>query len=147
MGGTFGCCKIGLATVERHSLRRAMNPVMNETKWDEIRLAMYRLGPLSPEWRTLDVKTGYLSQWDNEWFYHFRNGGYNTIEWLEVRISSTVQYDAVRDALGDVNVPGEQTGHGFKVFGYVPTGVAIDYLTQFKESLHPPPLASAERRP
>jgi len=37
-----------------------MNPFMNETKWDELRLAMYALGNLHPRWRTKDV-SGYAS--------------------------------------------------------------------------------------
>jgi hypothetical protein len=114
-----------------------MNPLMNDTKWNELRLAMYQLRQHSPQWRTLDVENGYLSEWDGEWFHHFQIGGYKTIEWCEIKITSRDQYDAVRDALEAVHVPGEQTEHGFKVIGYAQNGVAVDYLTRFNRPLHP----------
>ena len=37
-----------------------MYPAMNNTKWDELREAMYDLGELRPRWRTKGV-SGYLS--------------------------------------------------------------------------------------
>ena len=114
-----------------------MNPLMNDTKWDEVRLAMYQLGHFSPQWRVLDVETGYLSEWDGDWFYHFQAGGYKTIEWVEVSVSSRAQFEAVRDALETVHVPGEQTERWFKVMGYARNGVAVDYLTRFNRPLHP----------
>ncbi|WP_436190595.1 DUF6678 family protein [Pseudorhodoferax sp. LjRoot39] len=114
-----------------------MNPLMNETKWNEVRLAMYQLGHLSPQCRTLNVETGYLSAWDGEWFHHFQVGGYKTIEWVEIKVSSRAQFEAVRDALETVHVPGEKTEHGFKVMGYARNGVAVDYLTRFNMPLHP----------
>jgi|GEM_PF-6852862 len=58
---------------------------MDDTKWDEVRLAMYGLGPRSPRWRTRDRVSGYVSDWDGEWFYDFRTGGDDTIEWVESR--------------------------------------------------------------
>ncbi|MEZ5638186.1 MAG: DUF6678 family protein [Burkholderiaceae bacterium] len=110
---------------------------MNDTKWNDVRLAMHQLGHLSPQWRTLDVVTGYLSAWDREWFHHFQVGGYKTIERVEIRVSSRAQLEAVREALETVHVPGEQTEHGFKVVGYARNGVAVDYLTRFNRPLHP----------
>jgi hypothetical protein len=107
-----------------------MNPLMNDTKWDKVRLAMYGLDRLSPQWRTKDAENGLVSDWDGEWFYHFRVGGYKCIEWLEIKISSPAQYDAVLYALEKVRVPGEQTQIGFMIYGYAPTGVALDYLTR-----------------
>nr|GEU28042.1 hypothetical protein [Tanacetum cinerariifolium] len=78
-----------------HGENSRMLPLMNDTKWDELRLAMYELGPLSPKWRTLDVENGHLSEWDGEWFYHFRNGGYKFIKWVEIAIESPAQRQAV----------------------------------------------------
>jgi hypothetical protein len=105
-----------------------MHPVMNDSKWEEIRLAMYELGELSPHWRTLDLENGHLSAWDGEWFYHFSAGGYRTIQWLEVKVANDVQREAVRTALARVHVPGELTENGFKVYGHVMEGQAVDYL-------------------
>ena len=105
-----------------------MHPVLNNTKWDEIRLAMYGLGPLSPKWRTRDRETGYVSEWDGEWFYHFRAGGYESIEWVDIRIDSPAQEEAVRSELKKIHVPGCKTEEGFRVFGYQAAGVALQYL-------------------
>ncbi|HET9216274.1 MAG TPA: DUF6678 family protein [Terriglobia bacterium] len=103
-------------------------PVMNNTKWEELRLAMYELGDLSPLWRTRDVENGYQSDWDGEWFYHFRLGGYETIEWVEMKIVSPEQRSAVLSALAAIHVPGELTEHGFRVFGHVPVGKLVEYI-------------------
>lgn len=96
-----------------------MNPVMNDTKWDELRLSMYGLGALTPQWRTKDRESGYLSGWDREWYYHFRGCGYSSIEWVEIKVESSQQDAAVLAALHRIHVPGRRTDFGFKVFGYV----------------------------
>lgn len=105
-----------------------MVSLMNDTKWDELRLAMCELGPLSPRWRTLDVENGHLSEWDGEWFYHFRNSGYKFIKWVEIAIESLAQRQAVLNELAKVRVPGEPTETGFRVIGYAELGVEVDYL-------------------
>lgn len=103
---------------------------MNNTKWDELRLGMYNLKPLSPKWRTRDIENGYISPWDGEWFYHFRTGGYKTIEWVEIQILSEEQDEAVLNILKQINVPGERTENGFKVYGYQPENKTINYINQ-----------------
>lgn len=105
-----------------------MLSLMNDTKWDELRLAMYGLGPFSPKWRTLDIENGHLSEWNGEWFYHFRNGGYKFIKWLEIAIESPAQRQAVLTELAKVHVPGESTETGFRVLGYAEPGAEVDYL-------------------
>lgn len=102
--------------------------VMNNTKWDELRLAMYQLGALSPRWRTKDRQTGYISEWDGEWFYHFRCGGYDTIEWVELKIESAPQRDSVREILRQVHVPGRETDAGFCVYGWVQAEKQVEYV-------------------
>lgn len=114
-----------------------MHPVMNDTKWDELRIAMYELGSLSPQWRTLDVENAHLSSWDGEWFHHFRAGGYRTIQWLEVATSSEVQRQAALLNLSKIHVPGEAMDSGFRVFGYIEDGQAVDYLRFSNTSLDP----------
>jgi hypothetical protein len=88
---------------------------MNETKWDELRLALYGLGGLRPKWRTRDLP-GYLSPWDGEWFYHFQEEGYGSIEWVEIRVAIPEQVMAVEAALRQVHVPGHRVEHSFRVF-------------------------------
>jgi hypothetical protein len=101
--------------------------MMNDTKWDELRLAMYGLGELSPAWRTKDL-SGYLSPWDGEWYYHFRNGEYDSIEWVEIRVTSPAQDAAVLASIREVHVPGERVEQGFRIYGYVAAGTSLDYL-------------------
>lgn len=107
---------------------RGLVPLMNNTKWDELRLAMYSLGQVHPKWRTKDIEAGYISEWDGEWYYHFRDGGYERIEWVEVRINSTEQEEAVMAALRTIHVPGEKTEHGYRVFGYAEPGKSVTYI-------------------
>ena len=62
-----------------------LNPAMNNTKWDELRLEMYALTP-PPSWSTLSTN-GYRSSPDREWFYHFREGGYeSSLTWTSKSI-------------------------------------------------------------
>jgi hypothetical protein len=104
-----------------------MNSVMNNTKWEELRLAMYSLGNISPKWRTKDL-SGYLSQWDGEWFYHFRNDGYDSIEWVEIEVLSLEQDAVVLEQLRRIYVPGRRIERGYRIFGFVPTGFPVDYI-------------------
>lgn len=63
--------------------------LMNNTKWNEIRLAMYSY-PKTVRWRVKNINNGYLSNWDAEWFYHFAEGGFDTIEWLEINVDNEI---------------------------------------------------------
>jgi len=100
---------------------------MNDTKWDELRLAMYGLSQPKPKWRTKDLETGFISPWDGEWFYHFRIGGYATIEWVEIRCQTPAQRTAVERELVRVHVPVESTDDGFRVYGFIIPGTPIDF--------------------
>lgn len=102
-------------------------PVMNKTKWKEIQEAMYGLQN-SPQWRTRCVTNGYISNWDGEWFYHFSEGGFDDIEWVEIRAENDEQSKIILSSLKSIHVPGIKTENGFKVFGYVRAGESIDYL-------------------
>ena len=62
-----------------------MVPVMSDTKWDDVRNAMLSIDP-RPMRRSRDCHNGFVSEWDGEWCYHFRIGGYDTIEWVEIRL-------------------------------------------------------------
>ena len=105
-----------------------MHPAMNNTKWEELRLAMYELGALHPQWRTKDIDSGFVSHWDGEWFYHFSLGGYESIEWVEIKLTSPEQEAAVLSALKEIHLPGHQTENGIKIYGYVDSGVPLEYI-------------------
>jgi hypothetical protein len=100
---------------------------MNNTKWDELRLAMHNLGDLKPLWRTKDV-AGYVSPWDDDWYYHFRDGSYASIEWVEIQVLSAEQDAAILARLRQVHLPGHRIAKGFRIYGYARDGVAIDYV-------------------
>ncbi|WP_343683443.1 DUF6678 family protein [Asticcacaulis sp.] len=103
-----------------------LNPVMNNTKWDELRLEMYALTP-PPAWSTL-ATNGYNYGPDREWFYHFREGGYKDIVHVDIHIETLEQRELVRSILRKVHVPGAETPNGFRVFGYLQDGQSSDYI-------------------
>jgi hypothetical protein len=105
-----------------------MYQVMNNTKWEELRAAMYELDKPSPKWRTRIVGSGFESSWDSEWFYHFREGGYDDIEWVEICAATAEQASMVLAVLRAIHLPGIETDAGFKVFGHLPEGVGCEYL-------------------
>jgi len=105
-----------------------LNPVMNSTKWEELRLAMYELGELSPRWRVLDLEQEKPTAWDGDWFYHFRNGQYKYRQWVEIEIKSDEQYEAVFKKLAQIRVPGEEFETGFRIFGYAKLGEFVDFI-------------------
>ena len=102
------------------------NPVMNNTKWNELRLAMLAL-EVAPAWSTLST-SGHRSEWDREWFYHFREGRYGDIVYVDIRADTPTQRELVRVALKGVHVPGEETTDGFRVFGYVESGQVTSFI-------------------
>lgn len=75
------------------------------------------------------MENGHLSAWDGEWFYHFRDGGYRFIKWVEIAVDSPEQRHAVLAQLTKVHVPGEHTKSGFRVLGFAEPGTEVDYLT------------------
>lgn len=102
-------------------------PVMNNTKWKEIQEAMYGLQQ-KPQWRTRCVTNGYISNWDGEWFYHFSEGGFKDIEWVEIKVENNEQFELVSSSLKSIHVPGEKIENGFKVYGYIRDGESVEYL-------------------
>jgi hypothetical protein len=103
-----------------------LNPVLNNTKWDELRLAMHGLD-IVHRWRTKDV-SGYVSPWDRDWFYRFRDAGYESIEWAEIEVQSPAQDSAILAILRQIHSPGHRTDQGFRVYGYMRDGEEVDYI-------------------
>jgi hypothetical protein len=101
-------------------------PVMNDTKWEEIRLAMYDY-PNNRQWRTKDIEKGYIFPWDGEWFY-LRNSGYKCIQWSEIKAETEEIRTDVLEILKSIHVPGEVFDNVIRVYGYVEIGKSVDYL-------------------
>ncbi|WP_235782766.1 DUF6678 family protein [Bradyrhizobium murdochi] len=100
--------------------------VMNNTKWEELRLAMYAIEP-APRYRCMTI-AGYYSDEDAEWFYHFRAGGYDDIRYVDIFVESQSHREQVRRALKKIHLPGEETVEAFRVYGYALPGQSLDYL-------------------
>jgi hypothetical protein len=99
---------------------------MNNTKWEELRLAMYAI-ELPTRWRCMTI-TGYYSAADAEWFYHFKSGGYEDIQFVDIFSDSQAHREQIKSALKKIHVPGEETDDGFRVYGYALPGQALSYL-------------------
>lgn len=102
--------------------------VMNDTKWDELWSSMYGLGSRSPAFSIRCLKSDQPSSWDREWFHHFRRDPYREIEWVDLRILHEDDRTAILACLREVHVPRKETPDGFRVFGWIPTDVFVDYL-------------------
>jgi uncharacterized protein DUF6678 len=102
------------------------HPVMNNTKWNELRLAMYNTDP-TPRWSTL-CQNGYRSAPDREWYYHFRDGGYEDIVYVDIFADDREHRERIRTAIKRIHVPGEETDNGFRIYGYAEPGQMLDYL-------------------
>jgi hypothetical protein len=59
-----------------------LHPVMNATKWRELRDAMCAVGSVTT-YRIMRI-SGYCSSPDAEWFYHFQEGGYEDIRYVDI---------------------------------------------------------------
>ena len=109
-------------------MRESLAPVLNDTKWDELRLAMYELGEQSPDFRVKDIRDDRPGPWDGEWFYHFRSGGYSSMEWVELRLADPQQREVVARILESINLPGSHTNEGFVIYGHVVPGSSVEYI-------------------
>lgn len=105
-----------------------MHLVLNNTKWLEIQEAMYGLKFESPKWRSKYVDNDYISDWDGEWFYHFSESDFSQFQWVEIKTGMKNQKAKVHSILKRIHVPGVETKHGYKVFGYIKNGVPVDYI-------------------
>jgi hypothetical protein len=99
---------------------------MNNTKWEELRVAMYALGDLSPQFRIKDCDEDEPWPWDSEWYHHF--AGYENMEWVELRTPSRETREAVRNCLRQIHVPGEETDQGFRLVGWIHPGESVNYI-------------------
>jgi hypothetical protein len=71
---------------------------------------------------------GYYSFLDGEWFYHFREGGYKSIFYVDIFLRNHEQREMVRNRLKSMHVPGEESAEGFRVYGYARPGQTLNYI-------------------
>lgn len=107
---------------------RATIPVMNDTKWNELRLAMDAMGDDSPHWWSLSTN-GYRYGPEGDWVHHFRAGDdYRNIVHIDLHARNPAHRDALRTELRKIKLPGIETERGFRIFGYVEPGQFVDYI-------------------
>jgi hypothetical protein len=102
--------------------------IMNDTKWEELRVAMHGLGRLHPQFQIKDLNSNNPTHWDGEWFYHFRLLPYSVIEWCELRVRNEEQHRAVLQCIRAIHLPGHKTPDGFRILGWVKPGEIVDYI-------------------
>ena len=100
--------------------------VMNNTKWNELRLAMCGLDP-SPSFRCKSTN-GHYSAADSEWYYHFKSEGYGDIEYVDIFASDLEQRAKVEKILKTIHVAGFINLEGFRIYGKAIDGQHIDYI-------------------
>ena len=103
-----------------------LHPVMNNTKWREFRTAMLAIESVTT-YRTMSTN-GYYAQPDAEWFYHFQEGGYDYIRYVDIFATDKPHRQEIRSALKKIHLPADETENGFRVYGYVLYGQSVDYL-------------------
>ena len=103
-----------------------MASVANDTKWNELREAMLTMAK-RPAFRFMDLN-GHYSRPDSEWFYHFRDGGLETTRWVDLVVDDAQDRSEVVGHLKRIGLAGHETDEGFRVFGYIKPGQAIDYF-------------------
>ncbi|MEK4536484.1 DUF6678 family protein [Peribacillus sp. FSL K6-1552] len=69
-----------------------------------------------------------ICPWSNDWYEYFRLGGYEIIEWLEIKIENNPIRKDILDILRKINVPGEILESSIKIYGYVKTGTYVKYI-------------------
>lgn len=99
---------------------------MNNTKWDKIRVAMVSMES-SPLWK-ITFLNGNESAVDGEWFYHFSEGGYLDIQYLDILTNSVEQHATVGTILRAIHLPGMETSTGYRILGYADSVSYVDYL-------------------
>ncbi len=108
-------------------IHRPLVPLMNDTKWAELRLAMLEVEP-RPTWSAVSRQTDVRCDPDSDWFYHFRIGSYSDLLLVDIGTPEPQQRAEVRAALRRIHLPAEETTGGFRVLGYALEGQAVGYI-------------------
>ena len=99
-------------------LARSMHAVCNDTKWEELRLAMLDLPGNRPSWRTKSLN-GFIYGWDVDWLAHFRLGPHSEIEWCEISASDSLSCEELLAAIEPIGLSGLVEQDLIRIYGYV----------------------------
>ena len=103
-----------------------MSPLVglaNNTKWSELQARMSGAGTTAPYWRTC-ATNGFVyppTGQDGDWTYHFRLGGYETIEWCEMTPRGSpgcIGVDEVESICREIGFEFERTADVVRIIGY-----------------------------
>lgn len=104
-----------------------LQPLLNDTRWRELRLAMLELEH-PPQWVSTAIG-GYRYGPDREWFYHFQQRGYSDLLHVDIIADDHVHRQAIRAAILPIHLPGAETEKGFRIFGYAQPGQFVDFIS------------------
>jgi len=97
-----------------------MYSVCNNTKWSELREAMLGIPEEQRPKRRSVVLDGFESDYDGEWYYHFRDGGYDELRHIDVKSPNDVIDAAVLLAIRKLHLAASRVGPNiWRIFGYV----------------------------
>jgi len=72
-----------------------------------------------PKWRSV-VLSGFESNYHVEWYYHFRNGGYEDLCHIDVKSPNDVTDASVRSAIRKLHLAASRVEPCvWRIFGYV----------------------------
>lgn len=80
-----------------------------------------------PHFRSKFLPNGYIHHWDQEWFDHFRLGGYRGIEWFELRGGALLTPEVFAQIV-NIQVVGEVHDDTLRLYGYVKCGTVCEKL-------------------
>lgn len=93
--------------------------VCNHTKWMELRTRALDVETENrPEFRSKYIPNGHISNWDCEWFYHFRDGGFEGLEWIELR-GRILQHKPFQNQIEEIGFVGRKERSTLQLFGYL----------------------------
>ncbi|CAN7504563.1 hypothetical protein LJR131_003480 [Polaromonas sp. LjRoot131] len=100
--------------------RGELHPVLNHTKWAELRAEMLSAPPdQCPKFRARSVfaPPGFCTDWDGEFYYHIHPVA--DLEWMELQALSN---NWLREALNRHSIPYSLEGGVIRVWGYTRPG-------------------------
>lgn len=102
--------------------------VSNASRWQQLRERMLQLDITDrPNFRSRCLLNDNLSCWDSEWFYHFSDGGYEDIEWFELRGGALLTPQVFSDVV-DIQFVGELRDRTLRLYGYLRNGSVANKL-------------------
>lgn len=105
--------------------RGELHPVMNNTKWAELRTEMLSAPPeQAPKFRARSVLAPpeFCTDWDGEFYYHVHPIA--DIEWMELQAASAFW---LREALLRHNIPYSVEAGVVRVWGYTLPGIQPEW--------------------